>query len=141
MFSYTKNELRDLTIAFIILTIAFAISNVGLDIHGFISILPIVMVGVGFGFMYRELGHKYVAMKYGYMVEFKMWPLGLLITLATAFIGWVFAAPGAAKVQAENLSEEISGRISVAGPMANMALAIIFLLIAALVYPYMAYSR
>ncbi|RAP48695.1 MAG: site-2 protease family protein [Methanosphaera sp. rholeuAM6] len=141
MFSYTKNEIRDLIIAFIVITIAFAVSNVGLSIYGFISILPIVMVGVGVGFMYRELGHKYVAMKYGYMAEFKMYPIGLLIALATAFIGWVFAAAGAVKIHADNISEEITGKISVAGPMANMSLAIIFLLIAALVYPYTAYSR
>ena len=141
MFSYTKNEIKDLIIVFIILSIAFAVSNVGLDFHGFISILPIVMVGVGLGFIYRELGHKYVAMKYGYMAEFKMWPIGLLIALATAFIGWVFAAPGAVKIHADNFSDEISGKISVAGPMANMSLAIIFLLIAVLTYPHTAYSK
>jgi len=40
MFEFTKSEMRDLSIAFIVLSIAFAISNVGLNFQGFISILP-----------------------------------------------------------------------------------------------------
>lgn len=33
MIKYTKSEMRDLIIAFIVITIAFAISNVGLNVH------------------------------------------------------------------------------------------------------------
>ena len=97
MFEFTKNELRDLVIAFIVLSIAFAIANVKFDLHAFISILPIVMFGVGVGFLLHELGHKYVANKYGYKAEFKLWPIGLLIALITSLIGWVFALPGEAR--------------------------------------------
>lgn len=136
MFTFTKNEIRDLIIAFIVITIAFAISTVGLDLHGFISILPIIMVGVGIGFLLHELGHRYVAIKYGYRAEFKAWPLGLLVALASAFTGFVFAVPGSSQVYADNISDEINGKISVAGPMANMALSIIFIVVAALIYPF-----
>lgn len=135
MFEFTKSEMRDLSIAFIVLSIAFAISNVGLNFQGFISILPIIMIGVGLGFMFRELGHKYVAMKYDYQAEFKAWPIGLLIALVSAFFGLVFAAPGEIKIYAENLSDEIVGRIALAGSMANTVFALIFLAIAALTAP------
>lgn len=140
MFKFSKNEIIDLTIAFIVLTIAFGISNVGLDLYSFISILPIIMIGVGIGFLLHEIGHKFVAIKYGYWSEFKLWYLGLVIALVTAFLGFVFAAPGEAHVFADKLTDEINGRIGIAGPMANMALAIIFLLIAALVYPISVHS-
>ena len=136
MFTFTKNEIRDLIIAFIVITIAFAISTVGLDLYGFISILPIIMIGVGIGFLLHELGHRYVAIKYGYRAEFKAWPLGLLVALASAFTGFVFAVPGSSQVYADNISDEINGKISVAGPMANMALSIIFIVVAALIYPF-----
>ena len=33
------------------------------------------------------------------------------------------------------MSDEINGRISIAGPMANMVLALLFIVIAALIYP------
>ena len=135
MINYTKSELRDLIIAFIIITIAFTISNVGLDTHAFISILPIIMVGVGLGFIFRELGQKFIAMKYGYQAEFKAWPIGLLIAIVSSFFGLVFAFPGEVKVYADNLSDEIIGRIAVAGPMANMVLALISLVIAVLTSP------
>ena len=122
-------------IAFIVLSIAFAIANVKFDLHAFISILPIVMFGVGVGFLLHELGHKYVANKYGYKAEFKLWPIGLLIALITSLIGWVFALPGEAKITAENIDEETTGKIAIAGPMANIGLGLLFIVIAAITYP------
>ena len=36
---------------------------VGTDPFGIASILPIVMIGVGAGFLLHEIGHKFVSMK------------------------------------------------------------------------------
>lgn len=72
MFEVTKREIRDLTIAFFVLTFCFAISTVGFDIHAFISILPIVMIGCAVGSLVHELGHKFTAMKYDCRVEFEL---------------------------------------------------------------------
>ncbi len=141
MYNFTKNEIRDLIIAFIVLSFCFAISNVGMDLKGIISILPIVMVGVGVGFILHELGHKYMSMKHGYRAEFELWPLGLVIALITAFLGFVFAAPGSVKTYADEMTDEINGKITLAGPMANIGLAILFLLIAALIYPFSIHSE
>ena len=138
---FTKNEVRDLIIAFIVLSVAFAISSVRVDVHQFVSILPIVMVGVALGSIVHELGQKYIAAKYGYEAEFKAWPLGLLISLASSFIGIVFAMPGSVFTNDDNMDDEINGRIAIAGPMANMALAILFIVIAALIFPLKAYSN
>ena len=141
MFKFTRTELRDLLIAFIVLSICFAISNVGLDPFGIASIFPIVMIGVGAGFLLHEIGHKFVSMKYGYWAEFKLWPLGLVIAFVTAFLGFVFAAPGAVNTYADQMSDEINGRISIAGPMTNMGLALVFIVIAALIYPFSIHSQ
>ena len=135
MFTFSKYEIRDLITAFIVLSICFAISNVGINLNRILSLLPIVMVGVGVGFILHEIGHKFMAMKYGYDAEFKLWPLGLLIAFATAFLGFVFAAPGSVKINADNLSDEMNGKITIAGPLANIGLAIISVLFAALIYP------
>jgi Zn-dependent protease len=141
MMEFTKNELRDLVIAFIVLSVAFAISNVGLNVSGIISIFPIVMIGVGVGFLLHEVAKKYVAMKYGYSAEFKIWPIGLLIGLVTAFFGFVFAAPGAFIIDSRYISDEIFGKIAIAGPMANIVLAILFIVISCLVYPFSLHSQ
>ena len=141
MFKFTRNELRDLLIAFIVLSICFAISNVGLNLFSILSIMPIVMIGVGAGFLLHEIGHKFVSMKYGYWAGFKLWPLGLVIALVTAFLGFVFAAPGAVNTYADHMNDEINGRIAIAGPMTNMGLALVFIVIAALIYPFSIHSQ
>lgn len=141
MFEYTKSEIRDLIISFIILSFCFAISIVGIyDLKGFLSILPIVMFSAGVGMLLHELGHKFVAMKYGCQAEFKLWPLGLLIAVVTSFFGVVFASPGQTRINLDNVSDEINGKISIAGPMANIVLAMLFIVIAALIYPFKFHS-
>ena len=135
MYEFTKNEIRDLLIAFAVLSISFAICNVGTDPFGIASILPIVMIGVGAGFLLHEIGHKFVSMKYGYWAEFKMWPQGLIFALVTSFFGFVFAAPGAVYTYANYMTDEINGKISIAGPIVNIILALVFLAIATAIYP------
>ena len=135
MFKFTRNEVRDLIIAFFVISLCFAIVNAGRDVGAIIAILPIVMVGVGLGFILHELGHKFVSMKYGYWAEFKLWPQGLLFALITSFFGFVFAAPGAVYTYANYMTDEINGKISIAGPIVNIVLALIFLGVAAAIYP------
>ncbi|WP_298522613.1 site-2 protease family protein [uncultured Methanobrevibacter sp.] len=134
MFKFTSSEVRDLIIAFIVISLCFGIANTGRDMNALVQILPMIMVGVGAGFILHELGHKFVSMKYGYWAEFKLWPQGLLFALVTSFFGFVFAAPGAVYTYANYMTDEINGKISVAGPIVNIILAIVFLVIAALVY-------
>ena len=99
------------------------------------------MVGVGAGFILHELGHKFVSMKYGYWAEFKLWPQGLILALITSFFGFVFAAPGAVYTYANYMTDEINGKISIAGPIVNIILALIFLGIAMAIYPSAFYSE
>ncbi len=141
MFKFTSSEVRDLIIAFIVISLCFAIANAGRDINGILTLLPIIMVGVGAGFILHELGHKFVSMKYGYWAEFKLWPQGLIFALITSFFGFVFAAPGAVYTYANYMTDEINGKISIAGPIVNIILAIIFLGIATFVYQPIFYSE
>lgn len=45
MFEFKKKEIIAMIIAFLVLSFCFANSNVGFDLHAFISVLPIVMIG------------------------------------------------------------------------------------------------
>jgi Zn-dependent protease len=125
---------RDLIIAFIVISLCFAIANAGRNMNAILTILPYIMVGVGTGFILHELGHKLVSMKYGYWAEFKLWPQGLIFALITSFFGFVFAAPGAVYTYANHMTDEINGKISIAGPVVNIILALIFLAIGIAVY-------
>lgn len=135
MFKFTSSEIRDLIIAFIVISLCFGIANTGRDMNALVNLLPFIMVGVGLGFILHELGHKFVSMKYGYWAEFKLWPQGLLFALVTSFFGFVFAAPGAVYTYANYMTDEINGKISIAGPIVNIVLALAFLAVAVAVYP------
>ena len=135
MIKFTSSEVRDLIIAFFVISLCFAIANAGRDPNAILALLPYIMVGVGTGFILHELGHKLVSMKYGYWAEFKLWPQGLLFALITSFFGFVFAAPGAVYTYANYMTDEINGKISIAGPVVNIALALVFLAIGTAVYP------
>ncbi|MBE6499233.1 MAG: site-2 protease family protein [Methanobrevibacter thaueri] len=135
MIKFTSSEVRDLLIAFFVISLCFALANGGRDTNVVLTILPIIMVGVGAGFILHELGHKIVSMKYGYWAEFKLWPQGLIFALITSFFGFVFAAPGAVYTYANFMTDEINGKISIAGPIVNIILALIFLAISISIYP------
>ncbi|WP_292886037.1 site-2 protease family protein [Methanobrevibacter sp. UBA212] len=134
MIKFTSSEVRDLIIAFIVISLCFAIANAGRNMNAILTILPYIMVGVGTGFILHELGHKLVSMKYGYWAEFKLWPQGLIFALITSFFGFVFAAPGAVYTYANHMTDEINGKISIAGPVVNIILTLIFLAIGIAVY-------
>ena len=141
MIKFTSSEVRDLIIAFIVISLCFAIANAGRNVNAILHLLPMIMVGVGAGFILHELGHKFVSMKYGYWAEFKLWPQGLIFALITSFFGFVFAAPGAVYTYANYMTDEINGKISIAGPVVNIILAIIFLAICIAVYPSAFHSQ
>lgn len=135
MIKFTRDEVRDLVIAFIIISLCFTILYARRDFNAAEAILPSVMVGVGSGFILHELGHKLSSMHYGYWAEFKLSPKGLLVALITSFFGFVFAAPGAVYTYANYMDDRINGIISIAGPVVNIILALIFLAVCLAIYP------
>lgn len=129
MFRFTGKEIRDLIISFIVIALGFTILYSNGDYSHITLIFPVVMIGVGAGFIFHELGHKFVAMHYGYYAEYELWPTGLLIALASSFFGFIFAAPGAVVIYSQGMDEKTNGLISIAGPLVNIALGLIFFLI------------
>lgn len=129
MFRFTGKEIRDLIISFIVIALGFTILYSNGDYSHITLIFPIVMIGVGAGFIFHELGHKFVAMHYGYYAEYELWPTGLIIALVSSFFGFIFAAPGAVVIYSNGMEEKTNGIISIAGPIVNIILGLIFFLI------------
>jgi len=127
---FSRIEVRDIVIAWAALGFAFYFayqrsayfSDVGVPTG-----LAISLATVGSGFVLHELSHKFVAEKYGYWAEFRMWPMGIVIALATSLVGFIFAAPGATYISGLSASESQNGKISLAGPLTNVTVAFIFL--------------
>lgn len=126
---FSQTELYQILIAMAVLTVAFsfALSHYPPTAHigEVITNLPKSFIAIITAFLFHELAHKFVAQKYGYWSEFRMYLQGLLFALLLGvMVGIVFAAPGAVVI-AGRPSREESGRISIAGPLTNIVIAII----------------
>src|SRR3989338_9203171 len=127
------NELSHIIISVVTVSIAFAIAWTGMTefTPEFASVFVLILVTVGSGFILHELAHKYVAIRYGAYAEYRSWTLGLVLSVAmAAFLGFVFAAPGAVYIYGRNLTKEQNGKIALAGPATNAVLAVVFIAIA-----------
>ncbi|MBU0457234.1 MAG: metalloprotease [Nanoarchaeota archaeon] len=133
----SKIELIDIAKAWIAISIAFAFVLGGFsliegNILGILSlqfgkIFVISLFTAGLGFLLHELGHKFVAQKYGCVAEFRAFDQMLYLAVGLAVvIGFIFAAPGAVMISGMITRKE-NGIISLAGPMVNYTLALIFL--------------
>ncbi|OWT33750.1 site-2 protease family protein [Methanobrevibacter sp. 87.7] len=129
MFKITGNEIRDLIISLVVISLGFSILYSNHNYSSIIGIFPMVLIGVGLGFILHELAHKFAALHYGYWAEFKLSPIGLIISLITSFFGFIFAAPGAVYIYGYNMNDRENGIISIVGPITNIILALIFLVI------------
>ncbi|MDP3485669.1 MAG: site-2 protease family protein [Methanobacteriaceae archaeon] len=127
MVKFSSSEIRDILISMLVIAGVFAYILSGRNINLAINLFPITLIAVGLGFVLHELAHKFVAMHYGFWAEYKLWAEGLVLAVVTSYFGFVFAAPGAVYIHGEYISEEQNGKISLAGPLTNIALALIFL--------------
>ena len=93
---FSKREIRDLFLAWVILSIAFAVLFSGfrsLFSSVFLTFFGASALTAGIGFLLHELAHKLVAQRYGLFAEFKAFYGMLLIAVGLAFFGFIFAAP------------------------------------------------
>lgn len=131
---FSNIERVDLVKAWLATSIAFGIfflsdggfSNISLA--GFLFITAIAAITAGAGFLLHELAHKYTAHHFGVHSEFRSHDSMLLLSIIIAFLGVIFAAPGAVYMF-NNVSKRENGIISAAGPLANIALSFGFLLV------------
>ena len=136
-----RKELEDILIADLVLTIAFAlvmvggIENIAPLIGTFIYFLPISFVAVSLSFVLHELMHKFTAEKFGAIAGFRTSMYGLAITLLTSFFGFLIGIPGATMIYTHNFTKREDGIVSIAGPLTNFAIFIIFLSIGLFAFP------
>lgn len=132
----SKIELVDITKAWVVLSLAFTFVFSGVNLFSggisklfsleFLILFVISLFTAGIGFLLHELGHKFVAQKYGCTAEFRAFDQMLYLALGLAvFVGFIFAAPGAVMIYGRITRRE-NGLISLAGPMINYILGGLF---------------
>ena len=127
--TFSDTELRDLAIAWVVLSVAFALLlapiHRGASIGAFVTMVGLSFVTVGVAFLLHELAHKVVAIEYGQVAQFRADYQMLFLAIMSALIGFLFAAPGAVYHRGRITVEE-NGHIAIAGPVTNVILALMF---------------
>ena len=143
-FSFSNVEFAHLSIAFLILALTLFARNVHImssDVSGqiiglltsseFLFEFSAFMLAFGFGFILHEFAHKLVAQHYGFVSEFRA---DMFMLVAMFILAWVspiiFLAPGAVIILTRHISKKQNGIISVAGPLINLILAVIGIILA-----------
>ncbi len=120
-FTTSGTELVHLLVAFGVLTFDLVVifpHPVG-GSSSLVAAVSIAATAAFTGFIVHEVSHKISAQRRGYAAEFRMAPLGLLLSVVTAFFGFLMAAPGATMVSGMADVRDW-GRTSLAGPASNL---------------------
>ena len=125
--SFSSREVRDIVVSVITLSVAlFFIVSRSKPVISLLDALGISFLMTITAFLFHEMSHKFTAIHYGAWSEFRMWPLGLLLTIVTGFLGFLFALPGAVYF-ASYRNPIREGKIAIAGPSANLVIGVILL--------------
>jgi len=142
---FSPGEISSIIIAWLVLSVAITYRNfVGLFIGiGSLEVVIAGFIATATGFIIHEMGHKYVAIRRGYVAHFRLWMQGLLLTLFVVIFsggGIIFGAPGAVYIAPAAAayygydsasrprdSEQENMVISAAGPGINLVFAVAFL--------------
>jgi len=130
-----QDEIIQIIISVIAISVAFTIVFAGLEglvnsPKEFAVFTLLSLVTVGSGFILHEMSHKLVAIYYGARARFVMWTQGLVLMLITSLMGVLFAAPGAVYIFSNRITRQQNGLISVAGPITNLVLVGVFMVLA-----------
>lgn len=129
--TFSSKELFDLALAWITLSVAFAllfapIHRTAIDVGYFLAMVGLSFVTVGVAFLLHELAHKVVAIEYGQIAEFRADYQMLFLAIMSALVGLLFAAPGAVYHRGR-ITERENAMVALAGPITNHLLALMFL--------------
>lgn len=133
--STSSKELVDLFAAWLGVSFAFylAFSGVSLSnasLEDILVTLTVPLLVVGSSFVLHELLHKFTAQRFGFWSEFRANYVTLGLSILFAYVVHiVFAAPGATMIYGPNITKRQNGIISAAGPLLNLGLGGLYLLL------------
>jgi Zn-dependent protease len=133
--STSSKELVDLFAAWLGVSFAFylAFSGVSLSnasLEDILVTLTVPLLVVGSSFVLHELLHKYTAQRFGFWSEFRANYVTLGLSILFAYVTHiVFAAPGATMIYGPTITKRQNGIISAAGPLLNLGLGGLYLLL------------
>ena len=126
----TSDELYELLASALALAYAFYIAVYKTLILNPVLYLILLLLAI-VSFIPHELAHRFMANRYGYLAKYRMWIWGLLLAIATAFLGFIFAAPGAVYIiPTPEARRREAWKIAFVGPLVNAIIGTIAYLLA-----------
>ena len=133
------SEIKDLIIAWLAISFCFTIAlgnysvldyftnRFSFTVIGFFTNLALSLLITATSFIVHELAHKYTAIHFGAQGQFVVWlPFLALAIVFSGLFGFIFVAPGAVYIFGKTLTIKEDGIISVAGPVANLSMGVLF---------------
>jgi Zn-dependent protease len=132
VFGFSKTELKHLAIgALLVMGVGFTyFLTTRADLLG----LSILSIAFTLSFLLHELAHKFSAQHFNLWAEFRLTMLGALITLLSMFLPFKIISPGAVMIAGSGTRETV-GKTAIAGPVTNIILSAICIVIAAFGQP------
>jgi len=126
-FWFSDVEIRNLGIALlIIVSIPIVWLWNQLFRNPLITLAAVIVFAMAF--LFHELAHKFSAQRLGYWAEFRLNQMGLIITLLSFLSPLKVVAPGAVMIAGVRDWDDY-GKISLSGPVTNIAQGIIFMVL------------
>lgn len=125
-FRTSRTEILHLIAGVFIFFVVYTLDTFQLGAPVLLSLLGMVLLA----FVLHELAHKFTAQHYGLWSEFRLDPLGTIISLFTAFLPFKIVAPGAVLIFGSGANEENMGKIALSGPLTNMLQTVVFIFLA-----------
>lgn len=125
-------EILDLAISIVVLGLALSVRYIERGMYQYASTS---FLAISIGFVSHELAHRYIARRLGAFSRYRAWYLGLLVALVIAVATkgrMIFAAPGAVEVYLPWYMPRAEAAISLAGPLANIGVVLLCLLLRSL---------
>jgi len=138
-YTFTLMEIRDLLISILVLGFIFSavLPNFQVEQGTPLVNFALAVFIVGPALLFHELAHKITAQKFGCKAAYVLWPMGVMISILLTVITAgriIFAALGAVMISTAystrlgyrfiGLSMEEMGKIALAGPLVNIAIAV-----------------
>ncbi len=130
----SAKEFQDLFAAWLTVSFAFSLAfGPSFFRTSTLDLVPsfvISLIVVGTGFVLHELMHKFTAQRFGFWSEFRANYTMLIFSVILAYLTRiVFAAPGATLIYGRDITKKQNGIISAVGPLLNLGLAGIYLVL------------
>lgn len=138
-----SREIKDFIIADAVLTFAFALiftgglANAKGQLGLLLYMIPISFVAVTCSFVFHELMHKFTAQHFGAIAGFRTSTMGLVITILSAFLGFLIGIPGATLIYTNNFTKRENGIVSLAGPLTNFVVFGAFFFAGLALFPHL----